>query len=59
MSMEKVPGDDRDAESTALDERVDEAEKESFPASDPPSWWAGADDAPRERIGEADPSDQR
>lgn len=35
------PGE-RDAASG--DAQVDEAERESFPASDPPSSWAGADD---------------
>ena len=27
---------------TEQDDRVDEVEEESFPASDPPSTWAGA-----------------
>ena len=27
--------------SMALDERVDESGEDSFPASDPPSWWSG------------------
>jgi hypothetical protein len=36
IEPERAPADE-DGE----DERVDEMERESFPASDPPSTWAG------------------
>jgi hypothetical protein len=49
-SRAHVPG----SEAAALDEQVDEAERESFPASDPPSSWAGVDDAGQDHGGDAD-----
>ena len=40
------------------DEELDEALEESFPASDPPATWSGADHRPRPvegRPGDAEP----
>ena len=48
MATDGFP-DEPDAERAALDGKVDEAERESFPASAPPSSWAGADATPAAR----------
>ena len=39
-----------------LDELVDEASEESFPASDPPAWANGSDRRPRAEGGESEDS---
>jgi hypothetical protein len=54
VRTDRSADDGTGASPAADDEQVDEAERESFPASDPPSTWAGPDDVTPERTGDAD-----
>ena len=46
MGVIPGPEDERGSKPTSADEKIDEAEEESFPASDPQSFWAGPDNPP-------------
>ena len=49
MGSTRGPEDERGGEPTSADQMIDEAEEESFPASDPQSFWAGPDEPPHDR----------
>jgi hypothetical protein len=42
MTTDDVSDEDRNESRPDQDDLVDEVEEESFPASDPPSSWAGS-----------------
>ncbi len=45
----------RGDDGVAADDMVDEAEQESYPASDPQSFWAGPDELPDDQGSDPDP----
>lgn len=46
MTTDDVPEEDPDEGHSDEDAQVDEVDEESFPASDPPSSWAGSNSDP-------------
>jgi hypothetical protein len=52
MSMEGPAGETPDEHDRHIEEEVDEALEETFPASDPPSFTAGRERTPEDKESE-------
>lgn len=52
MGTSTGPIDEGHKDPLSADQKVDEAEREASPASDPPSFWAGPDRLPVDPVPE-------